>query len=123
MAVQEVAEHLEYLSQADEQVEEVDRGLSPLKQIDRLVRLYAHCVPRLPKRNKLPSQVMEPLLSELASLITQFGGSADDDGRALVASVSEWIPALNRSVGGFRKVGLSNLRSGIWHCTTGKQGT
>ncbi|GBE89054.1 hypothetical protein SCP_1500560 [Sparassis crispa] len=63
MVVQEVAEHLEYLSQAGEQVEEVDCGLSPLKQIDRLVRLYAHCVPRLPKRNKLPSQVMEPLLS------------------------------------------------------------
>ncbi|GBE89024.1 hypothetical protein SCP_1500260 [Sparassis crispa] len=98
MAVQEVAEHLEYLSQADEQVEGVDHGLSPLKQIDRLVRLYAQCVPRLPRRNKLPSQVMKPLLSELASLITQFGGSADDDGRALVASVSESVLSIDKWV-------------------------
>ncbi|OCH84611.1 hypothetical protein OBBRIDRAFT_829379 [Obba rivulosa] len=91
MALQEAVESLERNLEADEDPEEqlADNILSPSKQLDRVMQLYAAAIPRLPRRNKLPHEVMEPLLSDLESIIPWSMQDAEsEDARLLVSSTA-----------------------------------
>ncbi|KAI0944793.1 hypothetical protein AcW1_001644 [Taiwanofungus camphoratus] len=99
MAVQESVEMIQHASQSEESEEdhENDReDLSVLRQMDRMLRLYAAVISRLPLRKKTPSQIIQPLFSDMQSVILQAGCIASaEDGRTLIASISRSVVAVN----------------------------
>ncbi|EMD31872.1 hypothetical protein CERSUDRAFT_119148 [Gelatoporia subvermispora B] len=97
MALQEIVETLGRSLQSidDEEERPEDKTLSPAVQLARVMRLYAASIPRLPKRKRLPHEVIQPLFSELNSVISLSIRDVEPRGsRLLLASTSDLVRKL-----------------------------
>ncbi|KZT10353.1 uncharacterized protein LAESUDRAFT_721690 [Laetiporus sulphureus 93-53] len=99
MATKEALEHLALSLDGDDETEAVPDTNSGATQLERGLRLYIRSVPRLPKRKKSASEVLQPLVSELEALNMRIGGTASaEESRALISSASELATSIYASV-------------------------
>ncbi|OBZ77602.1 hypothetical protein A0H81_02402 [Grifola frondosa] len=116
MATQEAIESLERHLQTEDEDEQEPSRLSTANELSRLLRLYGAAIPRLPKRKKLPSETLKPLLSELESTILLASHSAAaNDGRLLILSVSLSITLMFEWVGSDDTEERSKVAAMLYH--------
>ncbi|KAI0372064.1 hypothetical protein BV20DRAFT_940950 [Pilatotrama ljubarskyi] len=103
MAVEEVVENLDRQLQSGQEEESGHDAphISASKQISRLIRAYAaskpKSIPRLPRWKKSPKKTVQLRLEELDSVISHVAGDATpEEGRSIIATVSQFVLALSQ---------------------------